>query len=219
MRDFIIWGVGQELEKFMEEYPLVNLNSIRFIDSNKVGKYIGNYLIESKEILKNISPTEVMIVISSSLYYEEIQREVLMINPNFNCISLKNLFEHLSNIGYCNICHHDIKSWGYCGNHIYSKYEIVGNGKRIGLCPYCGSYDRNRWYYYVIKNYTSLFEEGGSVLHFAPEKSIEKQFKKNSLIEYYTADIEEGVADYVVDMTNIPFDNNKFDYIFANHVL
>lgn len=122
-------------------------------------------------------------------------------------------------VGYCNICGSDIEQWSYCGNDIKTKYSITGNGKRVGLCPYCQSYDRGRWFYFVLKSFTSLFEYGGEILHFAPEKQIEKQLRKIENISYYTADILKGAADYVVDMTDMPFDDNKFDYIIANHVL
>lgn len=127
--------------------------------------------------------------------------------------------ENSKKIGYCNICNNNVESWGYCGNDIKTKYAIIGNGKRVGLCPHCQSYDRGRWFYFVLKNFTSLFENGGEVLHFAPEKQIESQLRKMQNISYYTVDIMEGVADYTVDMTNIPFEDNKFDYIIANHVL
>lgn len=60
--------------------------------------------------------------------------------------------------GYCNICGSNVKEWGYCGNDIKTKYSIIGNGKRIGLCPHCYSYDRGRWFYFVLKNFTPIFE-------------------------------------------------------------
>lgn len=130
--------------------------------------------------------------------------------------------ESLNNgIGYCNICGCDVKEWGYCGNDVKTKYTITGNGKRVGLCPHCQSYDRGRWFYFVLKNFTSVFENGREmeILHFAPESQIESQLKKLGSCHYYTADIMEGAADYTIDMTDMPFEDYKFDYIIANHVL
>lgn len=123
--------------------------------------------------------------------------------------------------GYCNICGANVDKWGYCGNDIKTKYAIIGNGKRVGLCPHCQSYDRGRWFYFVLKNFTSVFEAGGGVniLHFAPEGQIEKQLRCMGKYHYDTADIVKGAADYAVDMTDMPFENGKFDYIIANHVL
>lgn len=123
-------------------------------------------------------------------------------------------------IGHCNICGSEVGQWGYCGNDIETKYKIVGNGKRVGLCPHCYSYDRGRWVYFVLKNFTSIFEGGaGKILHFAPERQIEKYLREIEKCEYYTADIEKGAADYEIDMTKMPFEDHKFDYIIANHVL
>ncbi|MCI8975267.1 MAG: class I SAM-dependent methyltransferase [Lachnospiraceae bacterium] len=122
-------------------------------------------------------------------------------------------------VGYCNICGADIDTWNYCGKDAKTKYAIIGNGKRVGLCPYCQSFDRGRWFYFVLKNFTSIFENGGEILHFAPEKQVEKHLRKLEHCSYNTADIIESIADYVIDMTNMPFENEKFDYIIANHVL
>lgn len=127
--------------------------------------------------------------------------------------------DYLYKQGHCNICNSNVDSWGNCGNDIKTKYSIIGNGKRVGLCPHCQSYDRGRWFYFVLKNFTSIFEDGGEILHFAPEKQIEMQLRKIEKCNYYTADVMEDVADYVVDMTNMPFEDEKFDYIIANHVL
>ncbi len=122
-------------------------------------------------------------------------------------------------MGYCNICNAVVDSWRYCGNDVNTKYSIIGNGKRVGLCPHCQSYDRGRWFYFVLKNFTSIFEDGGEILHFAPEKQIERQLRRLEKCNYYTADVMKGVADYVIDMTKMPFEDKKFDYIIANHVL
>lgn len=56
------------------------------------------------------------------------------------------------------------------------------------------------------------------ILHFAPEPILTEIFKKSGA-EYFDADIDSQKATYQIDMTNIPFDNNTFDYIFCIHVL
>lgn len=104
---------------------------------------------------------------------------------------------------------------------IFKKYHIIGGGYRGNcICKNCGSSDRERWFYYVLKKYTSIFSDMCSVLHFAPEKQISKIIaKENAACQYVTADIVVGRAQYVIDMTDIRFENNLFDYVIANHVL
>ena len=91
--------------------------------------------------------------------------------------------------------------------------------KRAKACPYCGAWHRNRWQYYVLKNHSNILTEKCRVLHFAAERHNSKLIRSNRQCEYFTADIIPGRADYVVDITNIQFEDNYFDYIIANHVL
>jgi len=231
-RKIVFYGAGVELETFFAN--LSELDSIEpqilvsnalsgfhiegIIDSNKYGQEFYGYVICHKDRLKTLD-AGIQVVISSSEYFQEIRNEICCLNPKLECFSLDDIRESLPVIGYCNICGAFVKYWRYCGRDIRTKYKIIGNGRRIGACPSCQCVDRNRWAYYVLKNYTRLFEEGGSVLHFAPEKQIECQIRKNKNIDYYTADIAEGMADYIVDMTDMKFEDHKFDYIIANHVL
>lgn len=218
MNKFVIFGAGNDLKIFARKYPIKHFEVLGIVDNNKVGEHFEGFTICDKSILKKIQ-SDVIIAISSSKFFEEIRDEVYDINPEFVCIPLGNIFSYLGKIGYCNICAKDVKMWGYCGYQIITKYSIIGNGKRAGLCPHCQSYDRTRWFYFILKNFTSIFEEGGEILHFAPEIQIERQLRKIGKCNYYTADIVKDAADYIVDMTSMPFEDNKFDFIIANHVL
>lgn len=57
------------------------------------------------------------------------------------------------------------------------------------------------------------------MLHFAPEDKIREIIRLNKQCDYYDADIEQGRARHVIDMTKILFQDNVFDYIIANHIL
>lgn len=57
-----------------------------------------------------------------------------------------------------------------------------------------------------------------SILHFAPEMQIEKLFK-GIFGTHKTADIEQAGVDYLVDISDLPFDDKSFDVVFASHVL
>lgn len=214
----VFYGAGEELDMFFANNPVLGFKIVDIVDSRKAGQEFYGYCIRDKGILKELSPNTV-VVISSKKYFDEIYGSVHELNPRLQCLSLESVMKLLSVIGYCNICGERVRYWQYCGNHVSTKYRIAGNGRRIGCCPDCFSSDRNRWVYFVLKNYTRLFEDGGAVLHFAPEKQIEAQIRKNTRTDYITADIMKDVADYTVDMTKMPFEDGRFDYIIANHVL
>ena len=84
-----------------------------------------------------------------------------------------------------------------CG-YRFSKFKICNHrNPREAECPICKSRERHRHLYIHI---CSLFPflKGKKILHFAPEHVI-KNIK--------------------IDITNIEFNDNYFDYIFCFHVL
>lgn len=108
---------------------------------------------------------------------------------------------------YCNIC-------GYR----FEKFITVSNVRpREAQCPVCGSLERHRHLNIFIQSIYP-FLEGKKILHFAAESFFKNLFKESGA-DYYDADIVKGRASYQVDMTDMHFENNTFDYIFASHVL
>lgn len=65
----------------------------------------------------------------------------------------------------------------------------------------------------------NVFTASGKILHFAPEPSIQKVIRQNKQIDYYTGDIRPGRAMYVIDITDIQYKDNTFDYIISNHIM
>lgn len=125
---------------------------------------------------------------------------------------------------YCIICCHKIgkfKPYREVPTDIFRKHHIIGGWLTdSGSCIYCGSMDRHRWQYYILKNHTDILTRSCSVLHFAHEASNAKLIRSNKKCRYITADIEAGRGDYAVDMTDMKiFKDNTFDYVIANHVL
>lgn len=103
---------------------------------------------------------------------------------------------------------------------IFCRHHIIGGGYRENaLCPYCGSLDRERWLSYVLFNKLKVLNNGGRILHFAPEKHIYSLIRENKNIDYYTGDIEPGSAMHVTDITNIQYKDCVFDYVISNHVM
>ena len=125
---------------------------------------------------------------------------------------------------FCIICGHKVGKFlpGGISEEIFTKHHIIGGGYRDNCtCPYCGSGDRSRWQYYVLKKYSGILEPGNCrVLHFAAEKYNSDLIRTNKKCEYFTADIEKGRGDYVLDMTDMKgIKSHSFDYFIANHVL
>ena len=116
-----------------------------------------------------------------------------------------------------------------CGKSFPYFYPVVAGEKLCYnvQCPHCKSYERHRsqWLYYTKE--TALFspQKPISILHCAPEELFFTQFYEKSNVDYYPIDKWEGftvcgkkMRDYV-DITNLPYAENMFDYIICNHVL
>lgn len=75
-------------------------------------------------------------------------------------------------------------------------------------------------YWYII-NKTKILNPSKNIrlLHVAPEKNLQKVLKAFSKIKYISGDLNPLVADRKIDITNINFENDYFDFIICNHVL
>ncbi|MEX2512901.1 MAG: methyltransferase domain-containing protein [Cyclobacteriaceae bacterium] len=115
-------------------------------------------------------------------------------------------------------------------NSTFSTFGNFGLIERSNaFCYNCESLERHRLLFLYLKENTDLFSEHERpvrLLHFAPEKAFFDFFSKISGLEYYPCDIfpekynfDLKIKVYKVDITNIPFDDNYFDYILCNHVL
>ena len=108
----------------------------------------------------------------------------------------------------CNIC-------GFSG-------YFRGFGRPLRLdarCPSCGALERHRLFMLAIsrreiKNFTNKYSR---VLHFAPERILEKKFRK-LFNDYTTADLYAD-ADIVLNLEDINVEDEQYDVIVANHVL
>lgn len=104
-----------------------------------------------------------------------------------------------------------------------TRYDKFGNGgvekREDAQCMNCGSLERHRflWLYLLrvmkINQITNL-----SILHFAPDKIIEKKLRNNSS-NYVSADIDSNKVDLKTDITRTPFFKESFNLILCSHVL
>ncbi|MCK5824448.1 MAG: methyltransferase domain-containing protein [Ichthyobacteriaceae bacterium] len=104
----------------------------------------------------------------------------------------------------------------------YRKLLPYGYGdsqRENALAPGSLSLERHRLLWLYLKNETNFFTENKKMLHIAPEQCFVDTFRKLKNIDYTTADIESPLADVLMDVQKIPFEENTFDVIFCNHVL
>ncbi len=103
----------------------------------------------------------------------------------------------------------------------YRKFLPYGYGKGRDnvLSPGTLSLERHRLMWLYLERETDFFLKEYKVLHMAPEQSFLKRFKKQSNLDYITADLYSPIVDVKADILNLPFFKNEFDVIFCNHVL
>lgn len=103
----------------------------------------------------------------------------------------------------------------------YRKFLPYGYGAQRPnvLAPGTLSLERHRLLWLYLNNETDFFTTPKKVLHIAPEQAFYKRFKKQTNLDYITADLYSPLADIKADITDLPFEENQFDVIFCNHVL
>jgi hypothetical protein len=88
--------------------------------------------------------------------------------------------------------------------------------RQDAMCPRCSSWERQRLAYTLLEG--SLPKRLGKVLHFAPEACIQNWLKPLS-DEYHTADLMDRGAMHQVDIQNMSFADDSFDFVWCSHVL
>lgn len=105
----------------------------------------------------------------------------------------------------------------------YRTFLPYGYGKQREnvLAPGTLSLERHRLMWLYLERKTDFFtsKTKRSLLHFAPEQAFYKRFKNQKNLEYITTDLISPLADVKADICDLPFEDNRFDLIFCNHVL
>lgn len=111
---------------------------------------------------------------------------------------------------YCPICEKyspKFKHFGY-------------NPREDALCPHCGALERHRFVWFYLSNKTNFLKrKSKKMLHVAPEKSLQPIFEKHLKENYLSADLHSNDATVEMDITDINYPDNYFDYIYCSHVL
>jgi SAM-dependent methyltransferase len=88
-----------------------------------------------------------------------------------------------------------------------------------GVCPRCASRQRHRLLWLYLQRQTSLSDERGRVLHFAPEAGLAARLREMLHGEYLTADIVRGRADLCLDLERLDLASQSVDVVLCVHVL
>lgn len=233
MKKFI-YGAGKYGKLLLQYMKNLNENIECFVQTEEIGGAIeGVPVISCKRMLALEGKKVVFIAISNKKIAKEIEQNIYNAdNCNIRVYNYSNFIEdnlllsgnkiQLHGEKHCIVCKNNPSEFlpGGIEEEIFKQHHIIGGGSRENcICPCCGSGDRERWLYYVLKNKLNMFETSGRVLHFAPEKEVSNVLKENVEIDYYTCDIVPGRAMHVADITDIQFKENSFDYVICNHVM
>lgn len=106
-------------------------------------------------------------------------------------------------------------------NRKYKKFVSYGYGteRSNALSPGTLSLERHRALYLYLSRNTDVFTRKISMLHIAPERSLGNLFKKQPNIDYISADLLSPWAMVHFDAHAIPYRDNTFDVVIANHIL
>ena len=117
---------------------------------------------------------------------------------------------HFGLARYCPVC-----------NSCVRNFTTFGLKQRSDAkCPICKALERHRFVWLFLKKDTNLFDgKRKKMLHFAPERELERNFKKVTALNYLSADLNDPNAMVKIDITNIEYPDESFDLIYCSHVL
>jgi SAM-dependent methyltransferase len=91
--------------------------------------------------------------------------------------------------------------------------------RKHAKCPKCGAFERHRLQYLVVNNVLNGINSSTlKMLHFAPESFFRNFFSK-CFSQYETADLNMHGVDHNVDLQELPFEDETYNFVFASHVL
>ncbi len=124
----------------------------------------------------------------------------------------------------CNMCGLQLSRFmaGGIDLPVLQEKQVIGGGRRDNVyCPSCRSTDRERLLVAYISKHMALADT--VVLHVAPERNLHAFFKSRCQ-EAIPADIQPEKFKHIenvkqLDLTEIPYPDEHFGLVVANHVL
>ena len=99
--------------------------------------------------------------------------------------------------------------------------NVIGSDVENFECPVCLSHDRER-HLFLYLHATNLLNSmtGKCVLHFAPERHLQRFISLINPAKYILGDLYPTSTEVqTINLESIPYPNEYFDFILANHVL
>ncbi len=113
-----------------------------------------------------------------------------------------------------------------CCESSFSHFIEVGPKREPMLCPKCRSNDRDRFFWLFLEQYPDLLWPGMKILHIAPEAIYYRRFRSIPGVNYVAGDKfvlqfknTYPIDTIYIDLEDIPFPDNTFDFIYCSHVL
>jgi SAM-dependent methyltransferase len=104
-----------------------------------------------------------------------------------------------------------------CG-HSFDRFRDRWN-RAEALCWRCGSHERHRAQWLLLKRRPELLGAARSMLHFAPEWSLRHHLARTAHLHYMTADLFDPDVDLCLDLTAIALPDASYDAVICSHVL
>lgn len=107
-----------------------------------------------------------------------------------------------------------------CNNGSKQFLEHGITPRKDAMCPFCCSLERHRLLWLFLERNTGfLSSPPQKALHIAPEAILEQRFRALIGKGYITADLFAPKVDVRMDIADIQFPENTFDFIYCSHVL
>lgn len=111
----------------------------------------------------------------------------------------------------CNFC-------GWEGNIFYP--HVTTSGVRADeKCPICHSIPRYRSLMKFLKENFNIFNDNLKILEVGPNRSLQDILRNKSNIDYISVDLKSPQAMFHMDVTDLKFENEKFDLLFCVGVM
>ncbi len=123
---------------------------------------------------------------------------------------------------HCPICKRSYSAFYSAGFDfpVLKELDVVGGGFRKNVrCPGCNSGDRERLFFLYLKNVLKVDTERLSILHVAPEESVQLYLKSLTNISHESIDLGSERADKKMDIQSLQYPSDTFDVVICNHVL